>query len=839
MLWYLLATAIAIGFLMSDTRPQYNAPLVFGGLVERQEVEASVEAALTRERQLMSVSQGRPGELPDRYTTSLTGGREGNPVPWPVVVGPRGRALRITGQGVVALRDRIAVRSGQTFRAFAQFVRTLDPTDPSGATVRIGIQWLNPDLENVGRAILYSQTLTVAMGVRRVDVTFGDATSDATIKAPASAAYGVLFAETFDINGQTDFEWLAEGEVGIQGPVGPPPQHEWDGPLLRFETPGGGWGAWTDLRGPAPQHQWQGTNLRFRQPGGAWGQFTDLKGDKGDPGNFIGLNYNAVVDTRANLPQTDGLGNPVPDGVLFFVVDEGASYIRFAGFPPDGWVFHERAESTEERPHPGIIYVREDGSNNNAGTTPGTAVKRIEEAVARAWAAEAPIAIRMLSSSPVGEPLELPDTGVSIIGDNHARRTALYPDNGVAPEMNVILCGDGTFVTGVAFSGWRLNSLAEEYGTGSPETGFAVSFRPGAIIQRAPYIFNCTVWTFPGAFAYPPPGDRTNGNPLIPRGAGAVLVDGATVSAYSNNANILTWGFTPAANNGLGVLCRNRGFANPINSISVGQHIAYVCEDGGRMKCSGTASQFGDFSFKAKGSCLRPEPARTAGPLAPYPLAADGIVANKQAIVDAMWNGLTSEGLNDGWAPFAEEFTKKDAGIFVDLIAQAVRYGYEEPMIYFAEGLFNFRGDPVWGAEYEAAFIRSFELMRDHIGTIIGGDAQAVVVGLVAALNTTVTEKPTTIFISEIVASAHDWNFCGTGMDYLKVPEPRVPEPPIRSTIIEADRGRVYASGQSRTQMMLVDGTVIDRDRGWSGASWRRSTKAVARGAALAYGGDG
>ena len=40
------------------------------------------------------------------------------------------------------------------------------------------------------------------------------------------------------------------GPAGPAGPPGKPPAHEWDGPRLRFETPTGGWGQWTDLRGP-------------------------------------------------------------------------------------------------------------------------------------------------------------------------------------------------------------------------------------------------------------------------------------------------------------------------------------------------------------------------------------------------------------------------------------------------------------------------------------------------------------------------------------------------------------------------------------------------------------
>jgi hypothetical protein len=259
---------------------------------------------------------------------------------------------------------------------------------------------------------------------------------------------------------------------------------------------------------------------------------------------------------------------------------------------------------------------------------------------------------------------------------------------------------------------------------------------------------------------------------------------------------------------------------------------------GGRVETSGCAGQFGDFSFWAQGYTQEIKPFKTAGPVAPYPLAATGIEENIGAIVDAMWAGLTAEGLNAGWPSTAEALTRLDADIWLRLLAQAVRYGYEAPMIYFADGLFNFRGEPVWQSEYEPAFIRSFEIMRDEIEDIgVGVDAMAVIAGFVAALTTTIATKPTRTFISQIDAAAHTWSNPGTGIDYLRVPHTRLEERPIRSTIIERDLGRVNAAGQSKRQQLLVDGTVIDIEEGWSGPSWARSTARIATRSALAFGG--
>lgn len=105
-----------------------------------------------------------------------------------------------------------------------------------------------------------------------------------------------------------------KGDDGEKGEKGDPPAHEWDDTALRFEEPGGGWGAYVDLKGPQgekgiqgiqgeqgeegppgeqgekgekgdpPAHEWSGTELRFEEPDGSWGAYVDLKGPQGEQG---------------------------------------------------------------------------------------------------------------------------------------------------------------------------------------------------------------------------------------------------------------------------------------------------------------------------------------------------------------------------------------------------------------------------------------------------------------------------------------------------------------------------------------------------------------------------
>ena len=83
------------------------------------------------------------------------------------------------------------------------------------------------------------------------------------------------------------------GLPGPQGIPGPPPEHQWDGTVLRIQNPDGSWGTGQDLIGPEgdrgpeglpPAHLWQGTVLFWRNPDGSLDAGVDLQGPAGAPG---------------------------------------------------------------------------------------------------------------------------------------------------------------------------------------------------------------------------------------------------------------------------------------------------------------------------------------------------------------------------------------------------------------------------------------------------------------------------------------------------------------------------------------------------------------------------
>lgn len=105
------------------------------------------------------------------------------------------------------------------------------------------------------------------------------------------------------------------------GPVGPAPEHQWDGTILMFKQPNGIWGPGQDLVGPVPAHRWIGTALQFQTQTGAWGNLVDLQGTPGNAnllpatptkiGGIIigdGLNVNEQGCTSVDKEFIYGLG---------------------------------------------------------------------------------------------------------------------------------------------------------------------------------------------------------------------------------------------------------------------------------------------------------------------------------------------------------------------------------------------------------------------------------------------------------------------------------------------------------------------------------------------------
>lgn len=684
----------------------------------------SLMPTLVRERQIASVMQGRPGEFTDRYTTRVTGNREGDPIPHPSVIGPRGRAVLIDGAGLIALRDRINVRDGQKHRLSARFFRFQDPTDPSGATVRLMIRWLNNSYAAVGVVTVWTGTLTVAMGLQAIDTTMG---VDAVYQPPAGAVYGVPFIETFDLDGITLVEQLEVSVAGIEGPAGPR--------------------GIQGVQGPAGPRGLRG-----------------FQGEKGDPGNFVNFGLIGASDDIGDRPASAN------EGEAWGLIEGGT--IRIFIWTGAAWADAGPITSPSDFPIANTLFVTATGDDTRSGTSQQAAVATIERAVEIAWAHSEPTMIHIGPGTYESEGhIDLPDNCVV----KAAHRTVnIVPAPGFE-ERNVFRMGSGCFLEGPTFVGWRIDDLS------NPREGFAIAFRPGAVIMRVPYAHKIVCHRPQPPALIGAPLDRNAGNPAVGNGMGVCIADGATISAFSAFPNIMTWGATPSSPNGIGYCARNKALINAVNAVSLWSHKHHLALGGGQIILSSCSTQFGDWSLWSEGygeSLQLPAVDSFTADTDVAPL----IDAAAAQIIDDMWSDLVAQGLVGGWTQQHEDFTRRDAAIFLKAVGYALKEGKPRALGEFARGFFipvEDSTDPalcglakVFASDKEAAFVRSFEFMRDAINALSGvsSASQAAVTNLITMLNSALTAPVFRRERSLITAIGHQWTFPLTGVTRSAVP---------------------------------------------------------------------
>jgi hypothetical protein len=477
---------------------------------------------------------------------------------------------------------------------------------------------------------------------------------------------------------------------------------------------------------------------------------------------------------------------------------------------------------------PRIFYVRSDGDNAYHGRNAAYAFRNVEHALEQLWDLGSPggWTIKILDDFSTAGELKVPDL-TTIISANMQRRTICRPTAGNAVR-NVFLGGNGFHLYGFKFTGWQVDDFD------NPTKGFAMAFRPGAIILPGgvPYGQNCVVTSAATEVPTPYPTDPLNGNPSYPKGGGCVLADASVLSAYSVFPNIMTWGFTPAVANGMGYVARNRGFINPVNAIGVGAHRHFMCKDGGQMLVSGSSSQFGDYSFWSEGSCKQIVPLKIATSLITSQSTATTIInAQRTTLIDNMWAFLLASHGASSWPAGFETLTRKDAGLFLDALASSLTYGFERPMLNFAEGLFRFNGDCVYTYGYNAAFHASWDRMlttlldTNQLTTGAAAMAQALVARLKATLNNhwyevgqgpvpSVVEPVRRSLWSLITAINHQWTDPMGGVEFLRVAQSRGAGQ-IERSIMQKNGGKVIFSGQDDAgNAVFVGGLTIDARSG-------------------------
>jgi hypothetical protein len=382
------------------------------------------------------------------------------------------------------------------------------------------------------------------------------------------------------------------------------------------------------------------------------------------------------------------------------------------------------------------------------------------------------------------------------------------------------------------FDNWRLDSLDD------PTEGFAFCFRQDAVIRRAPYIHKVVVRTTPFWDTVAPPLDRENQNPLIGRGAGVILADGAVCSKYSIYPNIMAWGATPVSHNGIGYVAKNGGLINAVNAISMWSHKHFLALDGGQIILSSCSTQFGDFTMVADGSRQIVVPTEVAeGSLSVQTTASTAVNSIKASIVEDAWDDLVAEDYTTGWNSQDEIYFRREATTLIQSIIWVLQTANEKPMLDFAKGLFNTISEKVYDPSREAALIYMFQFIRDTIIALpnVNSASDTIVTNLITALLNTIQNTETVTEPSTITAISHTWTALMAGVALTKIPPARNFST-IEESILELNNGVVIASGQDdQGSALFIGGMKIDADTGeLTGPPFEQSVNRIATRAAIA-----
>jgi len=178
-----------------------------------------------------------------------------------------------------------------------------------------------------------------------------------------------------------------------------------------------------------------------------------------------------------------------------------------------------------------------------------------------------------------------------------------------------------------------------------PEKGFAFVFKPGAVITRSPYISDCSQLHNFTQDQMTIAINKATGNPLMPRGGGNLMADGAVLAPSSPLRSVVVDSFTAINPNGVGYLMRRNAFVQLVSVFTNWSRIGLWCHDGGQVTVANSNNTFGDYAFVSTGfRNVVSIPSTVAGaPIAVYTPAADQITTDATAIINEMYIQLASE----------------------------------------------------------------------------------------------------------------------------------------------------------------------------------------------------
>lgn len=467
----------------------------------------------------------------------------------------------------------------------------------------------------------------------------------------------------------------------------------------------------------------------------------------------------------------------------------------------------------------GLVYVRTNGDDANDGRTLGTAVKTIARGLQIVNGLGPGHVVSVYPGNYIEDGDLVIGNGVGVVSVGGQYITNIFASTG-NESKNMFLMSSGSYVQGFGFR----NQTVDDFD--NPTGGFAIAFAPGATIFRSPYVRDISqVSQYLDKQVVEPLGPELSPipNPFVPRGGGTILADRAVLNQNSVFPYILAFGATPRSPNGIGYVAKNGAGINGISSVTIFQRIAFYALNGGQITLNNSGTQFGDISFRSKGSMPVQVPATTSAPLAASSSAAAAILANRQAVIDAMWQVLVTAGYTVGQPASYETFTRRDAGNLLDSLRFDFLDGDQKVTQAFALGFYDYKGALVFnygtlhvpssttlGFQFQAAWDAIKIALYNYAPFDVVGAERTMLDGLIQIVKDTVdpsTKPAAQVFSSLIESLAHQFNNAGAGVNANALPlNFRRPgsNRPVPFTIL-AEAGTGINSGTGRIRWSGAD----------------------------------
>ena len=680
------------------------------------------------------------GDTPQNFTQTLDGssGEADEFVGDVVATFSDGAFVRLSGAKVLGVLERMRLLEDTKVVVSWSVRRSLNPTDPAGDTVRLGISWLDGLKQIVLDQTVVDVTLTQAMGVYDASRVLGE-----DITPPASAVYFVPYVRTFGLDGQTDVRVLgSENEVQLA--------KESRTALL------------ADLATRA------------------------LDAD------------NADLATRATDADNADLATRATDA-------DSADYVEAEDVNVP-ILFQWPQSAIPEFPIANTIYVAENGSDLNSGTSSSKPLATINAAIDKMEAQGSPCVMIVHPGSYVVQPDTVIPANCALYGYDLRVTTLTLP---AGQEVNnMFLMTSGIKVRGFTFRGLQHDSITFDPATETysvPTKGWVFSFNAGEVITRSPYIADCSQLHSLTQEQLVLPIDRANGNPDMPLGGGNLLADGSVLDLDSPLRSVVVDSFTAINPNGVGYAITRNAFVQLVSVFTNWSRVGLWCNEGGQVTVANSNNTFGDYALAATG--FRRSVQLDGVPNQELITEQDA----SAAIIDSQFEAIVTDlmvrysGLS-GWSGTYDELAERDTRTILRAIANDLRSGQDRATQYVIKGFFNWNAELAFNPSLVGIFTASWdEIIAELVQRFTDAAAEQMVGELVGFMKLVINDVNTngsasqyvSSFASVVEATGQQFSYAGSGVNYNSLPfsQRGTGEAPESSlAIIESLGGRVYAT---------------------------------------------